>query len=37
MIVEETRYDVKVENAFKSFGKNAVIKGLSMYVKSGAM
>lgn len=31
------QYDVSVENAFKNYGKNAVISGLYMHVERGSM
>lgn len=34
---ENTQYDVKVINAFKSYGENNVINGLNMNIKSGSM
>lgn len=37
MIDQVIQYDVKVENAFKSYGDNSVIKGLSMNVTPGSM
>lgn len=37
MVDEEIQYDVKVVNAFKSYGSNNVINGLYMKVQSGSM
>jgi len=37
MIDEEFQYDVKVINAFKSYGENNVCNGLNMNVTSGSM
>jgi len=37
MIDEGFQYDVKVINAFKSYGENKVFNGLNMNVKSGSM
>lgn len=37
MVDEVTEYDVKVENAFKNYGKNSVINGLNMNVNAGSM
>lgn len=34
---EEVQYDIKVVNAFKSFGEYNVINGLNMKVRSGSM
>lgn len=32
-----TLYKIKVKNAFLSYGKNNVINGLNMNIKSGSM
>lgn len=37
MIDENFQYDVKVRNAFKSYGENIVLSGLNMNVTSGSM
>jgi len=34
---ENIKYDIKVTNAFKNYGKNIVFNGLNMTVKSGSM
>lgn len=34
---EEVQYDIKVVNAYKSFGDTNVINGLYMKVRSGSM
>lgn len=33
----QQRYDVRVDNAFKSYGNNAIINGMNMNVRSGSM
>lgn len=37
MIDENLQYDVKVQNAFKSYGENTILNGLNMNVTSGSM
>jgi len=37
MTDEEFQYDVKVINAFKSYGRTKVFNGLNMNVASGSM
>jgi len=37
MTDEEIQYDVRVINAFKSYGRHNVFNGLNMNVSSGSM
>lgn len=37
MISEDIEYGIKVENAYKSYGKTSVINGFNMNVTSGSM